>query len=69
MRKSKHGGYSYFINEELGVNVAGADSINGDAINSYITPSNGDTRRNTMRVSETYDVAGTSAVEAANEAS
>lgn len=56
LRKSKHGGYSYFINEELGANVAVADSINGDTINSYITPSNGDTRRNTMRVSETYDV-------------
>jgi hypothetical protein len=56
LKKSKHGGYSYFINKELNADAITGEPIDKDTVNSYIIPINGNIRRNAMRVSETYDV-------------
>jgi hypothetical protein len=53
LKKSKLGGYSYFINNELMANEA-KETV-GD-ISSITTPYNIDIQINTMRISETYNV-------------
>lgn len=56
LKKSRHGGYSYFIKSDLNALPIAAEYIDEDTVNSYIVPSNGDIRRNNLRVSDTYNV-------------
>jgi len=56
LRKSKHGGFTYCINNNITPNIAEEYIDNVNDINNYITPYQYHTYRNNLRVSETYDV-------------